>query len=242
MRKINNKEEANQYYKQINELVDEYIQKWKVKPTEIKSYFKRNLDSFLERIGLSDVEGITRVIDDVLDHRVHMELDKVMKFESFNLLESVISIGNANTKHEKILADFYNTSMGHIELLDGDIHLYKIKDFNENVNSIIFSDEELDNIYKKIEDNVLEDAKNKVFSITEVDGVEVSSLSIKFWIKDLINEDIFRKQFKEKVDKKQVLLIIKNLVQRKQNMPINFNSDRLEYKEEYKGYHIWEVR
>ena len=242
MRKITNREEANDYFKQINELVDEYIKKWRVKPTEIKTYFKKNIDSFLEKIGLSDVEGINRIIDDVLDHRVHMELDKVMKFESFNLLESLINIGNTTTQHEKILADYYNTGMGHVEVLDKDIHLYKVNDFGEKVNSIIFSNEELETIYKKIEDNVLEDAKNKVFSITKVDGIEVSSLSIKFWLKDLINEDVFRKQFKEKVDKKQVLLIIKSLVQKHQSIPVNFSADRLAYKEEYKGYHIWEVR
>lgn len=239
MRKIVNKSDADQYFKQINEIIDEYITKWKIRPTEIKSYFKKNMDKFLERVGLSDVEGIIRVVNDVIDHRVNMELDNVMKFENFNLFEGVINIGKTTIQHEKILADYYNTSLGHIEIIDNDIHLYSVKDFNEEVKSIIFNDDELLLIYKKIEDDVLENAKNKLVSISEIDNINIET-PIKFQIIDFIDEKKFREVFKKNVDKKQILLIIKNIVCKRKN--INFNLDKIQYKGEYKGFHIWETR
>ena len=242
MKKINNREEANQYYKKVNELVDEYITKWKVRPSEIFHYFKRNMESFLERSGLSDVEGIKRVVDDVLDHRRHMELDKVMKFESFNRLnEGVINIGNSTVEHEKVLADFYNTSLGHIDLVDGDIHLYKVNDFGKKITAIIFSDNELVKIRENVVNQLIEETKNKVLSINEIDGINMG-FSIRLWVNDIFSEESLRKSIDDKINNENLLLIIKNIVQQKQDLPITFNTERLSYKDSFDGYHIWEIR
>ena len=35
---INNREDANKYYQIMNELVDEYIDKWKIRPAKLKKY------------------------------------------------------------------------------------------------------------------------------------------------------------------------------------------------------------
>jgi len=240
MKKITNTEEANHYYSKVNELVDKYIQEWKVKPTEVKNYFRKNMKSFLERNGLSDVEGIERVVNDVVTHRVHMELDKVMKFENFRIDENVLALGHATIQHERILADYYSTSMGHIEVVDENMHVYRIEEFGKKVISIIFSDEELDKVYKNIEDKVIEDNKHKVLSIGDVDGIKIDN--IKIWLSEVINEDAFRTQFKSKVDKDALIVIIKQIVQKSQSIPVNFANDRLQYKGESKGYHIWEIR
>jgi hypothetical protein len=174
MKKITNREELNQYYKRVNELVDEYITGHNIRPSEVYHYFQRNLQSFLERTGLSDVDGIKKVVNDVLEHRRHMELDKVMKFESFNRLnESVLSIGNATVEHEKVLADYYNTSIGHIDLVDGDIHLYKINDFGKKVLSIIFSDSEL----QKVKEN---NGINVYFIRWDAYFVDLSNIPVVF--------------------------------------------------------------
>ena len=242
MKKITNREEANQYYKKVNELVDEYITKWKVRPSEIFHYFKRNMESFLESSGLSDVEGIKRVVDDVLEHRKHMELDKVMKFESFNKLnEGVINIGNATVEHEKVLADFYNTSLGHIDIIDDDIHLYKVNDFGKKVTAVIFSDGELKKIRENIISQLVEETKKRVLSVSEVDGIEMG-FSIRLWISDIFSEDSFRKSIEEKINNEHLLLIIKNIVQRNQDLPVSFSNDRLSYKDSFDGYHIWEIK
>jgi hypothetical protein len=242
MKKINNREEANQYYKKVNELVDDYIKNWKVKPTEIYSYFQRNMKSFLEKSGLSDVEGITRVVNDVLEHRRGMELDKVMKFESFSKIsESILNIGNANVEHEKVLADYYQTSIGHIDLIDGDVHLYKINDFGKKVVAIIFSDEELKEIKENILDSLVEEAKNKVLSINEVDGVEIG-ISFRFWLSDIFDESKYKDLCSSKLTNQNLLLVIKNTIQKRKDFPTNFSDERLSYKSDFKGYHIWEVK
>ena len=39
---INNREDANKYYQIMNELVDEYIDKWKIRPAKLKKYLSHN--------------------------------------------------------------------------------------------------------------------------------------------------------------------------------------------------------
>jgi hypothetical protein len=242
MKKITNREEANQYYSQVNELVDDYIKKWKVKPTEIYSYFKRNMRVFLEKSGLSEIDGITRVINDVLEHRRGMQLDGIIKFENFNYItESVININKSTVEHEKVLSDFYKTSIGHVEVIDAEVHLFKINDFGKKVISIIFSDSELDEIKNNIVDSIVEDSKNKALSISEIDGVDIG-ISIRFWLSDIIDQEKYKEVCKNKITNENLLLIIKKTIQKRQDFPTNFSNDRLSYKDDFKGYHIWEVR
>ena len=165
-----------------------------------------------------------------------------MKFESFNKLnESVLSIGNATVEHEKVLADYYNTSIGHIDLVDGDIHLYKINDFGKKVVSIIFSDSELQKVKENVLDGLVSEAENKVLSINEIGGVEIG-VSFRFWLSDVFDKEKFRATLTEKITNENLLLIIKSTIQKNQELPTNFSSDRLNYKDDFKGYHIWEVR
>jgi hypothetical protein len=48
MRKITNTQEVNTYYKIINESLWDYIEKWNIKPTELKRYFsdKKKIEKF----------------------------------------------------------------------------------------------------------------------------------------------------------------------------------------------------
>jgi hypothetical protein len=171
-----------------------------------------------------------------------MELDKVMKFEKFSKVnEGVISIGNANVNHEKVLADYYNTSLGHIDLVDPEIHLYKIDDFGKKVVSIIFSDKELEEIKVKTLDHLVLEAENKVLSIDEVGGIEMG-FGFRFWLSDIFDEEKFRKSCEEKITNENILIIIKSIIQKSQDLPKNFSDDKLSYKDDFKGYHIWEVR
>jgi hypothetical protein len=126
---INNREDANRYYQQINGLVDEYIDKWKIRPSNLKKYLQPGSDrfnKFLERNKLKDIKGASRVLSDVIDDRYHMEKDGVITFESFKLFESdeykfsnlceclYKGIEKSNIEHEKIIADYYGVSLGHI--------------------------------------------------------------------------------------------------------------------------------
>jgi hypothetical protein len=241
MKKITNREEANHYYDKVNKIVDEYITKWKVRPSELKNYFSKNMKRVIETNGLGDVDGIEKVFSDVVGHRHHMELDGVMKFENFKVDENVLNIGNSTIEHEKILADFYNTSVGHVEKVDDGMHIYSINDFGKKVNSIIFSDEEVKTVYKNIEDRSFEETRKKILSIKEIESVQLD-IPIKIMMSEVMDEDKFRSEFKKKVDKDVLILIIKKMVQKKQEMPVSFRNDRLEYRGENRGYHIWEVR
>jgi len=242
MKRISNTEEANFYYKKVNELVDKYIKEHKIRPSELNRYLSKNMKSFLENSGISDVEGINRIVMDVIDHRNHMELDGVLTFEGFkNLNENVASIGNATLEHEKKLADFYNTSIGHVELVDDGMHLYKVSDFDEKIVSIIFSEKELDTVYENIMDKLLEENKKRALSISEVDNISLDQ-SVRIWLGDIISEDKFKQVLKEKLNKDFLLSVIKKSVQSKQDLPLNFANDRLKFKGESGGYYIWEVR
>lgn len=234
MKKITNTEEANIYYKKVNNLVDDYIKKWKVLPSEIKRFFDKNLKSFLERNGLSDIGGIETVVRDVVNHRYHMELDKVLKFENFQINENSLNIGNVTINHEKILADFYNTSLGHVECLDDKIHLYNVNDFGKKINVIIFSEEELNKIYSNIENSILSNFKGKSVSIKEIDNIQINT-PIKLKFDNIIDMENFKSELKNKINKNNLILIIGNILKKSKD---NFN---IKYLGEKNNHFIWEL-
>jgi hypothetical protein len=115
---INNREDANNYYKLINGLVDDYIDNHKIRPSKLSSYLKpggQRFNKFLERNKLKDVKGAEIILKDVIEDRNHMESDGVITFESFKYFESndfkisnlkeclYKGIDKADIKMEKIL-------------------------------------------------------------------------------------------------------------------------------------------
>lgn len=88
---INTREELNYYYELVNKLVDEYISDWNIMPSKLKKYLKpgtKGFQNFLDRNNLSDIKNIKSILIDVIDDRVYMEKDGILKFESFNKYES----------------------------------------------------------------------------------------------------------------------------------------------------------
>jgi 5-methylcytosine-specific restriction endonuclease McrA len=64
---INNREDANNYYKLINGLVDDYIDNHKIRPSKLSSYLKpggQRFNKFLERNKLKDVKGAEIILKD----------------------------------------------------------------------------------------------------------------------------------------------------------------------------------
>ena len=241
MKKITNKEEANFYFKKVNELVDDYIKNHKVKPNEIYHYINRNYDSFLEEIGLNDVEGIKMVVNNVLEHRLNMQKDKVMKFENFSLLkENVLTINKSSVEQEKVLADYFNTSLGHIENIDSEIHLYLINDFGQKKYAFIFSEEDVANFKEYILEGLLKEVEDKIISLNEVDGKEIG-FSLRFWLSDVIDDGKFKDLCLEKVNTESVLKFVKSLILSKEGLPIKVNNDILRYVGEFNNHFIWVV-
>jgi len=236
---INTREDANKYYQLINELVDEYIDKWKIRPSRLGKYLRPGSDrfnKFLMRNNLSEVKGAEVILKDIIEDRVHMEKDGVMTFESFHLFESddfkidsmkeclYKGIEKADIKMEKILADVFDTNLGSIDIVDADKHIFKIEDWEgEDKKVIIYSDEDLEVIKTNMVENLYEELRKK--------KVELSS-KVSVDLGDLIREDDFTGMMSDQLDKTD------NFTNSLLNEII---TDLLEFdfKQEESGYFIW---
>lgn len=199
---ISSREDANKYYKIVNTLVDDYIDKWKIKPSNLKKYLKKGSDKmqkFVERNGLKDITGIDRILNDVIEDRVHMEKDGVLTFENFKIFESedykvatilqslYKGIDNADIKMEKLLADHFDANLSDIDIIDAGKHIFKVSNWDENdVLVIIYSKEEFDIIKTNIKDCLLSELLKK--------EVDLMGLTIK--LENIINKE----KFEELVD------------------------------------------
>ena len=185
---INNREDANRYYQQINKLVDEYMESGKIKPSNLKNYLKPGSDrskKFLARNNYKEVVGIDQVLSDVIEDRVNMERDGVLTFENFKFFESdefkissikqclYKNIGKADINMEKELADEFDTNLGSIDGIDSDKHLFKINDWNgKDVNVVIYSKEDLDIIYLNVVEYLYDEFQKKEIEI--VSGIKIA--------------------------------------------------------------------
>lgn len=190
---INNREDANKYYQQINELIDDYMDKWKIRPSNLKRYLQpgsERFTKFLNRNNLKEVNGIDRVLSDVIEDRVNMESDGVLTFENFKFFESnefkisnlkqtlYKGIEKADLKMEKVLADLFDTNLGSIDVIDSDKHIFKINDWNgKDINVIIYSKEDLELIKNNIIDCLYEELKSKKVLLGGLVEISLSSIT-----------------------------------------------------------------
>lgn len=213
-------EDIGQYYETINLLIDKYISTHKIKPSKLGTYLKpgsAKLESFIKNNGLSDVNGIKRIIRDVIDDRNHMEKDGILTFESF-LNEDLFTTYEPTVEHEKILADYYNVGLGHVTLTD-ETHTYDIQDFGKKFKCIIYSKKELFKIYKNLENEAYEN-----FSHIEITLKHNVSLKGS----EVVSEEKFRETYKRKMGLNNVIKTVSSL--------------KGQYKCEVKGYYIWVVK
>jgi len=169
MVEIKNREEANKYYKLINNLIDDFIEMTNARPIEVYNYLKKHSNKFLENNDLKNVKGINRILSDVLDHRKSLQMDKIITFENYNsILEDIGDLKSKNTYKEKILSDFFHISSGHIDILNQDLNIYKIKDFEGETIVTILSESDLNllrsNLIKLLKSRI----ENQNFNIDEL--------------------------------------------------------------------------
>ena len=195
---INNKEDANRYYQVINGLVDDYLDKWKVRPSNLKRYLQpgsERFSRFLEKNKMKDIKRADVILKDILDDREAMEKDGVITFESFKIFESsefkihsmkeclYKGIEKSTQKMEKVLADYFDTNLGHIDSVDSDKHIFKISDWEkQDCNVIIYSKEEVDVIKYNMFDHLYDEISKSKFEIVTDISIELSRL---------IDKDIF---------------------------------------------------
>lgn len=211
---INNREDANKYYQEINKLVDDYMESGKIRPSNLKNYLKPGSDrskKFLARNNYKEVAGIDQVFSDVIEDRVNMERDGVLKFENFNFFESdefkfsslaqclYKGIGKADQDMEKTLANVFKTDLGSLdsdeeESVDSYLssvegkdtykHLFKIDDWGKNIETVIYSKEDLDIIYLNVVEYLYDEFKKKEIEI--VPGIKIA-------LKSMIDKNGFEK-------------------------------------------------
>lgn len=185
---INNREDANKYYQLVNELVDDYMSKGKIRPSNLKRYLEPGSDrfkKFLIRNELNEISGIDRVLSDVIEDRASMESDGVLTFESFKFFESdefkvkslrqclYKGIERADLKMEKVLADVFDTNLGSINVIDSDKHVFNV----ENSNVVVYSKEDLEIIKNNIIDFLYDELKTKTVLLGGLVELSLSNIT-----------------------------------------------------------------
>jgi hypothetical protein len=214
--KIENRKQLNDFFKKVNEEVDKYLIEHQIKPSRLAKYIISNggIDKFVEEIGLSEIDGINKVVDQVLKSRVHMERDGIMKFESFRLNEDAVvtgpslltvdvlfdTIGKATIEHEKILGDYFDTSLGHIEEFNALKHLYIVDSTEGKYYAYAFTDSDMDTMFNNIKEFVYNNiplevevklTANKSISIPVTEAnveAKVNSLDVTSILEELFSD------------------------------------------------------
>jgi hypothetical protein len=231
---ITNSDEANRYYKIVNDLIDQYITKWKIKPSNLGKYLNpksEKFKSFLSKNKLDNISGMDRIIRDVIEDRIHMEKDGILTYEKFStlVLESIYNIGDPSINHEKIIADYFHIGLDHINLDSNSSHKYTINSFGDIYKCIVYSKSDINKIYKNMEN---ESYKYFCDSDIIIDNYDVD---INLKGKDVVSEDAFRKAYKSKMYNTNILKVVK----------YEISKDILDGEyyelERYNGYYIWRL-
>ena len=188
---INNREDVNKYYQIINGLLDEYTEQHKIRPSNLKRYLQpgsERFSRFLEKNKMKDIKRADVILKDILDDREAMEKDGVITFESFKVFESsefkihsmkeclYKGIEKSTQKMEKVLADYFDTNLGHIDSVDSDKHIFKISDWEkQDCNVIIYSLEEINVIKYNMFDHLYDEISKSKFEIVTGVSIELSS-------------------------------------------------------------------
>ena len=230
MKNNNTSIEVSLYYDKVNELVDKYINDWNVKPSNLFNYLKpgnKRFDTFITKNKLSDFKLIKKIVTDVLEDRVAMENDGLLIFENKLITESILSaIEPSSINHEKILADLYNTSLGHINITSIDKHLYNVNDFGKKIDVIIYSDDEIEKVKSNIQAGFIDKISDKKMSI--------DSIGVVFKLSDIIASDKLANQLNDNIDYEKLMeYILKFFKSELMNKELNHKT--------FKNYHIWEI-
>lgn len=236
---IKNREDANKYYKIVNDLIDNYIDKWKIRPKNLKNYLKLgtdNFERFIIRNGLKGISGINQIVKDVIDDRVYMEEDGVLTFESFKIFESnefkvttiiecfTKGINKVDINAEKFLADEFDTSLSHIDIVDADRHIFTINNWgDERVDVLIYNEEEFSIIKSNLKEYFVNNFKGKVM---DVYGVKIKLI-------DITDVEKFNSEMSDKVSEDKMIEILTNALKKE--------GKDLEFKRKDK-YYYWIIK
>lgn len=202
---MNNSEEITKIYRSVGEKINDYTDKWKIRPENLERYLSgKRLKRFIQSEGLENINGIEIIINDIIQDRISMNKDLVQKFENFNFDNNIDSgynfwngVGRSSIDHEKILADFYDVSLSEVDIIDTNTHRFKVN--GEEV--LVFTESELDIILENIKIEKIDHITNKeieIFKDVKVslsDLIDNEKLSIK--IDEIVTEGLYEMIKKE---------------------------------------------
>lgn len=178
----------DELYTTVNELIDNYFT-YKITAKALKNHFKRGslaIKKFIERNDLSKINNIEKIILDIVNDRYYMEMDNVLTYESYDIksLDSTDrfiydNLPKSDIVYEKVLADYYRTSLGYIEEVDNAKHIYAITN-NKIINEvIILSEDDID----IIKNNLIAFLSQYIVN----EKVNIGFLNMDINIKDIID-------------------------------------------------------
>ena len=172
-----------------------------------KTYLKPNgerFQRFLKKNGLENIQGANQVLNDVIDDRVSEEVDGVVTFETFKYFESsefrissmkeclYKAIEKSTLSQEKILADFYDTNLSSINVVDSDKHRFNIEDWEgDKKQVVIYSEEE----YEVIRNNFMD------FLFDEISQKKIDVENFEIELSKLIDKELFKSNLDELLTK-----------------------------------------
>ncbi len=242
MRKITSKSEMNDLFKVINDHIDDYINNWKIDPRNLKKYFTKGdkMDNFLNRVNLSDVENIRRVVMDVIEDREAAAKDNIMKFESF--LNESINLPIAGFTHEKILADCFRSSLSHVELKDKKTNHFVVDDLGEKHDVVIFSEEDKQKFKTQLLYKLTQEILNSSVEVFKLDVGLESKKNIKtkleVELESLIDEDKLEDKLNEKITEQKLLDIISDWLN---DYPVLKTGKKWSFWKKFKDHSIWKL-
>lgn len=233
---ISNREDVNRYYQLINELIDNYIDKWKIKPSNLGKYLKPGSDrfnKFLIRNNLSEIKGADVILKDIIEDRISMEHDGIMKFENYKLFESedfkITSISQclykgidkADIRMEKILADYYDTNLSDIDIVNSDKHIFRIKIWNNIKFIISYTKDEFDIIKSNMLEYMYDNLSKKKIELTNKISIDLNNL---------IDIEKYNKKINSILTDELTTEVISDLL------------NNYKFIEKYNEYYIWEYQ
>ena len=241
MRKITNRQEADEFYRLVNSHIDEYIEKWHISPLRLKKYLSNEgkLNNFLSRTGLKDVDRIKTIINDVLEDREAILKDNIVKFENFEINESIKS-NQSSIELEKVLADHFRTSLSNVELTDEKLHLYQVQDFDTKENISIYSTSDFENFKSQIIDIIIDTAMQENLEMHKLDlGLESGKLvkaNINIPMSKFVDEQRLRDMLDNYLSEEKLLMIMTNWLN---DYPILGSKRNFVYYKKINGHYLW---
>ena len=188
------KTNINKYYKLVKEKLDEYFT-FNVSPDKLKAYLShdKNINRFISKSNLGDVENIKIVIKDIVDD---LCVRKVMTYENYvnisikpNINDILLFDSNDMFEYEKVLGDYSRVSLSKISIIDVNSRIFSVMDNRY----IVLSNSDIENIKSKLLTVISDEISKTKYRFDDI-GIEVKNnnvVDIKFNMNNNIDRIIY---------------------------------------------------